>query len=474
MIKKLASVFLIFVGLFFAAVLVRTITLKIFPSDLVLPEGVERMAKRTEKKAVLDDFPFTLMVGAAKVKITPIVETFIDSNKNGHYDPGEPFEDLNGNGKWDPVWLAGYRGGRFAKGVHDDLWVCSMVMTLKESTILFVSLDLIGYLFDEVTLVKKTIEEKFGIEASHIFIASVHDHSGPDTIGLWGENGKSGKNSDYLKWLREKIVESVGEAIKNKKLARLSFGESRLPNLIHDARSPKVINDLLLSLRATDQEGKTVATLVNYAVHAEVMDERNRFVSADFPGFLRAKLEAEFGGVALFFAGDIGGMQTPAVFFRSFSRCRKFGEKIAKEVIRAQKDSNFVPVESFSVKSSEILFPIENPRFLGAIQNGMFGDTEQFVKKENGKLFLPSEVTAVRLGPAQFVTVPGELFPELGNILRKEMRGDYKFLIGLCGNEIGYIVPKEQWRNNGYEESMSLGPKTAEIVTDSILKLLKE
>ena len=38
-----------------------------------------------------------LYVGAAKVDITPQIETFEDLNGNGSYDVGEPFKDLNGS-----------------------------------------------------------------------------------------------------------------------------------------------------------------------------------------------------------------------------------------------------------------------------------------------------------------------------------------------------------------------------------------
>src|SRR6188474_1684503 len=68
-----------------------------------------------------------LYVGAAKVDITPPVETFEDLNGNGSYDAGEPFKDLNGNGKWDPVWLGGFRQARAAFSVHDSIWARAIV-----------------------------------------------------------------------------------------------------------------------------------------------------------------------------------------------------------------------------------------------------------------------------------------------------------------------------------------------------------
>lgn len=413
-----------------------------------------------------------LLAGAAKQKITPIVEKFTDTNKNSTYDIGEPFEDINHNGKWDAVWLAGYQDGRFAAGIHDDLWVRTVVLTTKETTVVLISLDLIGYLFDEADFVKKEISEKFRIPLSHIVIASAHDHSGPDTVGLWGNKGISGKNPEYMNWLRTQIVECTKKAIEDQKSAQLVFGKTRYSNPIQDARPPKVINDLLLWFRAIDKNNKTIATVVNYAMHAEVLNGRNQLITADYPGVLRDELEKKFGGTSLFFAGDIGGMQTPFVFFHSFWSCKRVGRAIANKIIQSIKSEKLVSVNSISVQSNDLLFPIESQRFLKAMEGGLFGETSKFIKNENNKYFLPSQIAVITIGPAQLVTIPGELFPELGNVLREKMSSEYKFLIGLCNNEIGYIVPKEEWENDGYEESMSLGKSTGEILLNSLFKLI--
>ena len=412
----------------------------------------------------------SLLAGAGNMKITPDVETFSDSNKNGRYDEGEPFNDLNHNKKWDPVWLAGNLKGRYAKGVHDDLWARSLIITLDQETILFVSLDLIGYLFDEVSLLKEEINKRWQFPKDHIFIASTHDHSGPDTIGLWGE-GSSGKSPDYTDFLKRQILKSVEEALKNQRAAKIYFGKTHFSNPITDARPPNVINDLLLSLRAVDEQGNTIATVVNYALHAEVMNEENRLITSDYPGFLKEEFEKEFGGISLFFAGDVGGMQTPRVFFHTFSKCRSVGRSIAKRVIQSLKNKEQSSISKLSVSSKKILFPVENPRFLSAIKNGLFGNTGDFLIEKDGKSFLPSEVAWIQFGKAQFVTIPGELFPELGRLLKKQMNSEYPFLIGLCNNEIGYIVPTEEWNDRGYEEAMSLGRRTAEIILSEFSEL---
>src|SRR5215467_14283258 len=110
-----------------------------------------------------------LRVGVAAVPITPFGpnpdwdgtitesgvwgEKFKDLNRNGKWDPGEPFEDDPGNttldpgsnGKYDGIYLAGFGHNRPATGKHDDLWARAIVLESGATRVAIVSLDLIGY-----------------------------------------------------------------------------------------------------------------------------------------------------------------------------------------------------------------------------------------------------------------------------------------------------------------------------------------
>ena len=104
--------------------------------------------------------------------------------------------------------------------------------------------------------------------------------------------------------------------------------------------------------------------------------------------------------------------------------------------------------------------------------------------------------------------IPGELFPELynGEFLNSETsankcEADYtplinmtdiknNFVIGLCNDELGYIIPKNDFYLNEktpyinattdrldrrhYEETNSVGPKIAETLLDTIEDIIAE
>ena len=61
-----------------------------------------------------------LLVGTAKRVITPTLETLEDIDENRLLDPCKIFDDANGNGSRDVVWVAGFGNGHAANGVHDQ------------------------------------------------------------------------------------------------------------------------------------------------------------------------------------------------------------------------------------------------------------------------------------------------------------------------------------------------------------------
>lgn len=77
----------------------------------------------------------------------------------------------------------------------------------------------------------------------------------------------------------------------------------------------------------------------------------------------------------------------------------------------------------------------------------------------HGRRDLLTAVGVVELGEngslAQIIGISGEDFPENWFEIKKKMHGQHRMHIGLCLDELGYIVPREDWLWWEYEESMS-------------------
>jgi hypothetical protein len=52
------------------------------------------------------------------------------------------------------------------------------------------------------------------------------------------------------------------------------------------------------------------------------------------------------------------------------------------------------------------------------------------------------------------------------------MTAKYRILVGLGNDELGYIIPKEDFDPTKYEESMSVGPKAAPMIEAKLKALL--
>lgn len=132
--------------------------------------------------------------------------------------------------------------------------------------------------------------------------------------------------------------------------------------------------------------------------------------------------------------------------------------------------------------------------------------------------WLETELNFIQMGALSIFGMPGEIFPELylrgyegqyrfhhplispsnpkpptlekaprNFFLKEQMPGRFSFLIGLANDEIGYIVPDYDFRVNKwspymypepkghhYEETNSLGPRTAGLIIEKAKLLLDE
>jgi hypothetical protein len=81
----------------------------------------------------------------------------------------------------------------------------------------------------------------------------------------------------------------------------------------------------------------------------------------------------------------------------------------------------------------------------------------------------------LRIGSLVVATIPGEFLPKLGLDLRKAMPGKYKMIFGLTNDELGYLIPADDWRpKTEYEETMSVGKEAGNAVKNSIISVLTD
>lgn len=475
-----------------------------------------------------------LRVGVAVRAITPNVEPWDDDDGDGRWDEGEAFEDLDGDGVHDTVWLAGFGRGRAATEIHDDLWARVMTFERGDLKIAVVALDLIGYFHEDVLSVRRAADEA-GLGFDQILVATTHQHEGPDTMGVWGETPfVSGRDPEYLASIVERTVAALAEADTTAQPAALRVATATAGHLIHDSREPEVIDPTVTALQALDADGAPFATLAIWGNHPEALDGDNTRLTSDYPHYLRERLEAAYEGApAVFFAGTLGGLMNPlhiagcpnAAGERTcpagtFELAEYIGYGVADRVVAAFEGVAASDDVTLAARRERITFTIGNFAFFTAYVGGLFERTlfdaddgplrrsqaEDFTAEEAlaGAVLFQSEVGALTLGPLELLSVPGELYPELWldaedgssfivvneNVdfpdAEKEppLRGlmpksRVRAIVNQGNDALGYIIPKIQYDfdepfaygRRQYGEVNSVGPEIAPQIAAGVRRL---
>ncbi|MCF6284557.1 MAG: hypothetical protein L3K26_05150, partial [Candidatus Hydrogenedentes bacterium] len=266
-----------------------------------------------------------LKVGVAMEDISPdfaVYDTWVDVNDNSKYDEDvDTYVDRNNNGKFDAIWMAGFNSNRPAKGINDTPWVRAIALRNNGVLLVLVSIDSVGIFHNDFVTIRKSVSADLDID--HILFSSSHTHETPDTMKIWsGPTPILGYDERYMALVREKTREAIERAVKRVQAADMycTTVEIAPEGFVDDSRLPTVINNNMYLMRFTKKGSEeTIATFVNWGNHPETLGGKNGQITSDFPHWLREGVEkgvadpagvAGFGGMCLYFQGEIGGRMT--------------------------------------------------------------------------------------------------------------------------------------------------------------------
>ncbi len=385
--------------------------------------------------------------------------------------PKKPGVRIAGHGHWH----------KHSKGVLDDVHARVLYLDSGRQALVLVSLEFIGFMHQRVDRIRARVTRK---HPDSIIIASTHNHAGPDTEGLWGEPVlgmipiKSGVDRDYLNWVEMKVAGAILQAVARARPARLYLGRFLAPEgLVVNMREPKDVPREVLVLRAAARDGFTIGTLVDFGNHAEALQDKNRWLSADWPGVLCRQVDAALGGTTLFFSGPAGGMLEPAndpddPETERIAFMNKLGGALAEGVIRQAIDGmEEIPHPLIERFTRHFELPVKAD---GIVALAMKLHLIEPRPLHDGRL--TTEAALINIGPLQMITIPGEVTPEFGREIAAELRARYKMIITLGMDHLAYMITPRQWKDPrfGYEREMSLGPQTTGLVLEQVHLLAHE
>jgi hypothetical protein len=360
----------------------------------------------------------------------------------------------------------------------------AIVFRKGDVSVAVVSLDLIGF----PSVLGDRVRAKVSrIPADHILIGSTHTHSAPDCYAF--PDGKGGHTGDlnYMDSVCVKAAEAVNEAIDHLQPAwiKIATGEAQ-GKIAYNYYAPDLYDRRMSVIQAVSPEGKTIATLVNYAIHPEVLGNNVGILSPDLVGPLCEKIESSAGGTALFMNGAQGGMVTAdnrnlaqprdqqRAYWndsRTWEECLRIGHLMAVEALRIVKDAPDQKDPTLFCDSIVVRFPVDSILMWGVI----LGSPLKY--SHNDDQSINARINLVNLGTAQVLTIPGEALPNIGFYVKRKMRGKNNLLFGLTNEAFGYILTKVDYQSfprYDYVSRTSLGEMTGEILIEKSLEFVNK
>ena len=427
--------------------------------------------------------------------------------------------------------LAGYFVERPMDGVLDDLEICALALSDGEQKSVILVADLLGIRAVDLYPVRQAIAKQQNMAVEGVFIACTHSHTAPqiseNTTGKLPE-----KWNFYQEFLWTKFIDAAELAFQDLEAARMGYGVGNAPNIAFIRRfrmkdgkvrtNPGVGNpDILHPIGQVDervnvlrfQREKGDIVLVNFGVHPDTVGGCK--ASADYPKFVRKTLEAAIPGCRALFLngaqGDVNHVNVNAkngdknglvpMFDdcdRGYTHTRHMGQTIAGGVLQVYEKVNFVDVESLKFAATICNIPANNPEekdlplareyaalhkagkdaeipYQGMELTTVVAEALRMLRLEKGPYQFDLPMSAIAIGPAVLVAIPGEPFTGIGRGIKEGS----PFAITLpccCANGYeGYYPMQEAYDEGGYEaRSSNFKAGVAERIIAAGIQLTKE
>jgi len=431
------------------------------------------------------------------------------------------------------------RQGKF-KNVHDPLYARALVLENEDTKIAVISADSIGYSNDILgtdrnftSEVRQMVEQRVGIDAQNIMLASTHAHSTPETTGITRLLDVP-EAAPWLEVLIDQLASAVEIAVSNLTEAHLKAGRGEAEGIGYSRRvigkdgkfyhwTNRPADDQIARCAVDHQVGVLLcesvednlgSVLINFACHPVTVQVQPS-VSADYPGVATRIIEQTFngcrthpspskGGDCMFLQGA-GGNINPLLGTTNFDDVERYGMILAGAVMQVvgRLRSPKVPVMEVALgMASEVVYlparelperePFEKAykEALLAAKNAQTEEERHVASRtairnketldliDRGTDPIRTEVQVMRIGDVALVATPGELFAELGLEIKQKSVAPYTFVIGYANDWIGYIVSPGTFAEGGYEASPGpwtrAGEEGGQIIMRKALELIKK
>ena len=411
-------------------------------------------------------------------------------------------------------------------GVNDDLWAKALVIDDGERVAALIACDMIGFppaAF--AAAVRAQVATHTAIPGEHVMLSASHTHSSHASIDL------STLDLEWP-WVQDLIQSLAGAAIaawQRREPASIKVRSGEIHGISENRRlvrsdgkvyrnwdrtaSAEVVRRGPIDpevgvLLAQRPNGSPLAVLCNFTAHP-ICAMSQPLVSADFPGFATAAVEAALGpGVTALFTQGACGDVNPPVVRRNVRDAREIGLQLAGEVLRVAGSllpEEVSPVERrVQIASKHVEWAyrtdlppqdeaarayaaataeIEQLRRDGAAEADIRRKAnehrlvrERYMLTRNEARREEGEIQLLAIGDSAWVGVPGELFCQIGLDIKEQSPFAYTYVVGYANCYQGYFPTPIAYTEGGYEVNMGRWSRftatAGESVQETALRLL--
>ena len=399
------------------------------------------------------------------------------------------------------VPMNGYFYERLVEGVWDPIYVNAVAFKDGEKAVVTLACDLCGMVTDMYRECLRFVSEKTGLPVDAIFIHCTHTHTAPSTKGL-----RAGYDEQYDLWLMRRMADAAILALKDcKPVEQVRSYQGRCPGVTYPRRlkmkdgryqtwgvtcDPEIesfagpFDESLRLVRILREKGEEIV-LVNFQSHPDNVS--NCMISADFPGFLRDRVEEVRANTkCVFFNGCEGQMivhnYIEGTDLPKYTRAKWAGRVLAEFVLAHMDMTKVVEGEGIAFGTAVVTNKTkrdssrmaEAERLIDIHENGdelneigpdwvatpLVAEAYMLRGLERDNLdYVDIPVSAVTAGGLAFVGIAGEPFCEMGQEIRKASPYGMTFVCCLVNGSEGYYSTAEAYDQDGYEPRNSRFPK---------------
>ncbi len=403
-------------------------------------------------------------------------------------------------------------GKAYLKKLHDPCKVRAALFDDGGKKVVLIGVDALMVPKQLVEDARKEIEQRCGITPEAVLIGASHSHSsGPLGMVQPGQydfaapfvqdlayQKSSCADADYLNNVRGAIISAVCEADSNRVASLCGVGKGIEDTVAFNRRfnmknglvfthpgsgNPDIIDPAgpidpeVGVIGVWDNEDKLTGCVVNYACHATTSPNG---ISANWIYYMERIILGSFGDdvIVVFlqgFSGDVTQVDNLSPYVRPSGDeyAKLVGGRIGAEAVKTLLGMQKSASVKLSAKSQilSIGHRIPDPErvkqctALAKQDPKDVGHTEWTFAKEivmldallSQRKTSGVEVQAIQVGPAVFLTTPGEMFCQYGLDLKKKSNFAFTFPVELANDCVGYVPTLDALgeHGGGYETRLT-------------------